>query len=172
MTCAALLLVAGCGGGYSGPPLYPAQGVVTYNGQPVAGATVQFNPPEEVKLAPLAMAITNEKGEFTIKSAGHPGAIEATFRVTVVKAESTSTDLAKAADANDPEAQMKAMGEHIKKMMPDVEKAKQRPDPKTLKSGAKSLIPVKYAELNSTPLTVTIKKGDPNNTAIKLELTD
>jgi len=151
--------------------LSPASGVVTYNGQPLADATVQFNPPEELKMAPLAVAVTNAKGEFTMKSAGFPGAVAATFKVTVTKAEG---EVAKATTttSNDPAEQMRAMQENMKKMMPDLEKAKSQRDPKALKSGVKSAIPVKYSELNTTPLTVTIKKDDPGNTAIKLELVD
>jgi hypothetical protein len=65
----ALVLALGCG---SGRKFAPVSGKVTMNGQPLAGATVSFQPiaPEgSVDVAPGSAGKTNDKGEYTLKAA-------------------------------------------------------------------------------------------------------
>ena len=73
--CAGLL---GCG---AGGGLAPAKGKVTYKGQPVAGATVTFIPPSGTP----AIGVTNEKGEFEVKTQGRPGTTVGKHRIGVSK---------------------------------------------------------------------------------------
>jgi hypothetical protein len=81
-------LLAGCGGG--GPAVAPVAGVVTFNGQPLAGATVVFRTAEAVEgFGPLvATGITGVDGRFTLLTRvdakrSLPGAALGGHRVTV-----------------------------------------------------------------------------------------
>jgi len=76
-TCFVLLNV-GCGGGTKDPPRYQASGTVTWDGNPVDGATVTFMA-EGTGYA--ATATTDASGKFELK------AIEGTQVVTVQKLE-------------------------------------------------------------------------------------
>jgi hypothetical protein len=70
-----LALAAGCG---SGPKYAPVSGRVMLNGQPLANATVSFQPIAEGKMdapAPGATGHTNANGEYSLTSAdGRHGA--------------------------------------------------------------------------------------------------
>jgi hypothetical protein len=74
-----LLVVAGCGGS-SGPELYPATGVVTYQSKPVAGATVTFIPEGK---ATFASAITDTDGKFDLRTGADRGVVAGKAAVTV-----------------------------------------------------------------------------------------
>ena len=77
--------VSGCGGSQYAP----VSGRVTLDGEPVADAVVMFLPiaPEGQVEAPGpgSMAVTNERGEFTLKvpSVGVAGAVVGEHRVAV-----------------------------------------------------------------------------------------
>lgn len=79
----ALVLALGCGS----RKFAPVSGKVTLNGQPLAGATVSFQPiaPEgSVEAAPGSVGKTNEKGEYTLKAAtGENGAWVGQHRVII-----------------------------------------------------------------------------------------
>ena len=73
------LIVVGCGGA-EGPTLVPVSGKVLLDGEPVAGALVQFIPSS----GPLSGGQTNDQGEFTLTGPGNrPGAIVGSYIVTV-----------------------------------------------------------------------------------------
>jgi hypothetical protein len=80
----ALLAVLGCG---SGKKYAPVSGKVTLNGQPLANATVNFQPvapPGSVEVAPGSSGKTNEKGEYTLTVAtGEKGAWVGEHRVLI-----------------------------------------------------------------------------------------
>jgi hypothetical protein len=79
-----LALVVGCG---SGPKYAPVSGRVTLNGQPLANATVSFQPIAEGSInapAPGATGRTNANGEYTLASAdGRTGAWVGKHRVRI-----------------------------------------------------------------------------------------
>lgn len=79
-----LALVVGCG---SGAKYAPVSGRVTLNGQPLANATVSFQPIAEGKMdapAPGAIGHTNANGEYTLVSAdGRSGAWVGKHRVSI-----------------------------------------------------------------------------------------
>jgi hypothetical protein len=86
--CLALVSIVGCGGG-SGPALYTVTGTVTKGGQPVAGATVTFNP---VDGGPSSAGRTNDEGKFALVSQmGKAGAVAGTHKATVAKAQVSTT---------------------------------------------------------------------------------
>lgn len=81
--CLGLLSVTlGCsGGGVSGPPIVPVDGIVTLDGSPVEGATVVFTPKKE---GTMSMAMTDAAGKFALRTgAGRKGAAVGEHDVTV-----------------------------------------------------------------------------------------
>lgn len=126
--CAGLL---GCG---AGGGLTPAKGKVTYKGQPVAGATVTFVP---VSGTP-GVGVTNDKGEFEIRSQGRPGTSVGKHKVGVSKYDASGVN----ANAK-PEDLMKMAGPGGKMEQP------------------KSELPVKYAapQLSGLEAEVTSDKS-------------
>lgn len=88
----ALLAAAalGCGGESPGPTTYPVTGVVTQNGQPVAGAVIQFTPTAADSTA-SAQAQTAADGTFTVEitfdkgRTTQPGLPAGDYKVTITK---------------------------------------------------------------------------------------
>jgi hypothetical protein len=77
--------LSGCGGGGGDTPdMYTTTGVVTYNGEPVAGANVVFHPIEDDRGGRPATGVTNEAGEFSLRMFGQEGAVPGDYKVTVV----------------------------------------------------------------------------------------
>ncbi|MCA9030297.1 MAG: carboxypeptidase regulatory-like domain-containing protein [Planctomycetaceae bacterium] len=97
------VLLAGCSGGGEGAaerlPTVAVSGKVTYQGNPVDGATVTFNPGKEPGKK-AAFAVTNSEGEFTLTTyESGDGAIAGKYFVTVSKQQS----LARPADPSNEE---------------------------------------------------------------------
>lgn len=169
--------VVGCGGS-DAPPLYEAGGVVTYKGEPVKNATVSFTAAEGTK-APLAEALTDEKGQYRLKTRGESGAAAGSYVVTVTKVEGADEAAAAAAAASvdpktmTPEQAMAKMAADMKKMTPDTNKAQSDPTGRSnVAAKAKSLIPEKYGSVKFSGLTANVSKGDPANTKLDLSLQD
>jgi hypothetical protein len=83
-----LIFIAGCGqDGVEGrPKLYPASGVVTYQGKPVAGATVTFFP--ENQQLPSASAKTNANGKYVLQTfEADDGVVAGPHKVSIMKWE-------------------------------------------------------------------------------------
>ncbi len=83
----AVLGALGCGSG-PGEKIVPVSGTVSLNGQPLANATVSFQPitppKASVFVGPGSTGQTNEKGEFTlVVMAGKPGAVVGKHRVLI-----------------------------------------------------------------------------------------
>jgi hypothetical protein len=79
-----MFLAVGCG-----PKAVPTEGIVTFDGKPVAGATVMFVPVQ----GPPATAITDEKGEFQLTSGAHgAGALPGEYKVTITLEAKTKID--------------------------------------------------------------------------------
>lgn len=85
--CAVLLvfaIVSGCGGTSLREPTAPVTGVVTYNGEPVGGATVVFGPASGQDQP--ATGTTDAEGRFTLTTYEQgDGAILGQFTVTISK---------------------------------------------------------------------------------------
>jgi len=137
--------LVGCGGG--GPKLGKVKGKVTYNGQPVAGATVTFKPSQ----GPLGIGTTDASGEFTLTTAGEPGAVLGDHKVFITKhaaREGTTTDMT-------PEdlAKMAREGGGAALALPESE------------------IPTKYANPATSGLTATVT-ADASKNVFDFALTD
>jgi len=84
-----LLLVAAAGsmagcGSTDGVALFPVEGEVRYNGQPVAGAQVVFHPCQARAGVPPARAQTDASGKFQLTTFNaHDGAPAGDYAVTV-----------------------------------------------------------------------------------------
>lgn len=149
----AILAVAttGCGGKRL-KGLVPAHGVVTLNGEPVAGASVIFAPTSIGGEAVSATATTNDKGEFKMTTLDPGDGVYPTeYVVTVAKdvfEGGLSLEEAKAAVANPEEARKN------KKNVPE--------------QTVIHHVPVQYSSIQTSGLKITVPaKGDKE---IKLEL--
>jgi hypothetical protein len=78
---ASLLGIGLVGCGPSGPQLAQVKGKVTYRGQPLAGATVNFLPEQ----GQLATGITDSSGEYKLNSGGTAGAVLGKCKVSISK---------------------------------------------------------------------------------------
>lgn len=101
----ALALLAGCGSAASDkwtegrPKTFPAEGVVTYKGQAVEGATVNFGPTAPAGSA--AYASTDAEGKFVLSTFGEKdGAAAGDYTVTITKKQVETTPNPK--DPNGP----------------------------------------------------------------------
>jgi hypothetical protein len=101
----ALALMAGCGSAASDkwtkdrPKTAPAEGVVTYQGKGVEGASVTFAPAD--KNGTAAYAITDAEGKFILNTFGDKdGAAAGEYTVTITKKEVETTPNPK--DPNGP----------------------------------------------------------------------
>lgn len=136
MLCSA---TAGCSGKNSIDTV-PVSGTVTRNGDPIANATVVFNP---VSSGPLATGVTDESGRFTLKTNKLDGAQPGEYKITV----SPNTP---AIDANPPMPGTKEYAE--------AQKNKSKPP-----------FPEKYRRVDSTTLKETVEKGGNNEFELKLD---
>jgi len=74
----------GCGGA-NHPQLYPVTGTVTYDGKPLARASVLLVPDGGT----VALGQTDEQGNFSLKTQGEEGAVEGPAKIAVTAAEET-----------------------------------------------------------------------------------
>lgn len=141
VTVAAMTFLGGCGSSEEeGPELAPVTGVVTYNGSPLADASVTFDP----ESGPGAGAATDANGKFELRTGNRDGAVVGTHKVAVL-AEEEETYLSE---------------EELEKLE---EEGKKPPEPEE----PKSLIPAKYAETETSGLTFDVTDGS-NHFEIKL----
>jgi len=136
LVCAlTVLLVCGCGGGGSGLQVEFVEGVVTLDGNPLAGASVMFMPADTSGGTEAASGTSDGSGRYMLSSMnGDPGkgAVMGNYVVTVSKIES-----------NDPRARMSS------------EEAMASDLPPT----QKELLPAVYQNSARTPLKATVNKG-------------
>lgn len=78
---AVLMTAAGCGS--DGLPMAEAGGVVNYNGAPLEGATVVFQPSS----GPLAVGTTDAEGRFELMTNGQPEAAVGAGKVSITAVE-------------------------------------------------------------------------------------
>jgi hypothetical protein len=142
------LLMAGSGCGGSGGKPVKTEGLVTLDGQPVAGATVTFHP--EAEQGHVATGLTGADGVFQLQTyAEADGALPGDYKVTVSKTESMEPPPAADDPAKHKEWMMKTMFNR----------------PTQQKSRASSL-PREYTNAAKTPLRARV----PYEGQLKLEL--
>lgn len=135
-------VACGCSGGIKRPPLGKVKGTITYKGEPVSGAVVNFI----MDGAPrVATGTTDSSGNFTLSSYNtDDGAVIGTHKVTIAKADASVEKYAKYSPAD---------------------LATKGPPPIT----GKGAIPAIYADVKTTPLKNTV---DPGVNEINIELKD
>ena len=140
MTLLAVVL-AGCGG----RRVSPVQGVVTLDGEPVAGATVSFLPDGEGGRP--ATGFTAADGTFRLTTyQTDDGALAGDYRVLVQKGEAAK---------DETEAEQSAL-----------ERAKAKYEEKAVQRKRKPSLPSRYAGFKTTPLRCTV----PVTGTVELEL--
>lgn len=110
---------------------------MTYQGQPLAGASVVFQP----ESGPIAIATTDAQGKFELSTQGQPGAVTGQHTVTVTAFEETGKTIVPeegAATVIDQPTE----GEQIER---------------------KSLIPEKFGKASTSGLTATVTKNAADN---------
>lgn len=148
---ATLALVPGCGGGKI-PGLVPLQGVVEYEGVPLAWATLTFAPAPREKDSPapavgqrVATAMTDAQGAFVARTLGENGATPGEYVVTVEKY------IAKEDGAVEKWEQARQASGYSE------------PAPEEDVFNAVSAIPLKYSDKKTSDLTITVgDKGEKN----------
>lgn len=90
VTLVVLNLLAGCGGADSGPATVPVAGTVTYQGKPVADATITLEPADPNAGVPTCQTFTDADGRFemvTLLPGGKSkaGMVPGQYRATVTK---------------------------------------------------------------------------------------
>jgi hypothetical protein len=76
------LMLAGCGGGGAGVKTYPVKGTVSFNGQPLAEAAVNFYPAQ----GRPAAGITDAQGAFFLSTfTSKDGAAAGTYTVAIAE---------------------------------------------------------------------------------------
>jgi len=141
-----LAAVVGCGGGHK------VEGEVTLDGKPVEGATVTFVPASG-NAGEQGFGATDAGGKFTIRTANQKGIPAGSYKVIVVKREKV--------EGFEKEKQKLGGDDYVKAMM-----GKGKGGGMVMPSAPKSLLPLKYATPDKTPLTATVPSSGP----VKLEL--
>jgi hypothetical protein len=131
-----IVAFGGCGGGSL--DLYPAKGKVTYKGAPVAEANVTFMHTN----GQLSVASTDAQGEFSLTTAGQPGAPLGDYTVGIRKIK----DVAGMPTNPKPEDMMKMM-QGAGKTMPKPENE----------------LPAKYAAPQTSELKATVTEDEAKN---------
>jgi hypothetical protein len=155
-----LLLFAGCcffpGCGSDRPAMAPVRGQVTYQGRPVAGATVNFLG----KGAPrLAIGTTDESGNYQLSTfEPNDGAIVGSHVVTVKK-DPPGIDALPPGVSPDSKITAESTERAIQQSMVLMEKAEK----------AKPPIPTKFANMRTSNLHKEVAEG---SNVLNLELTD
>lgn len=129
--------IAGCNP--DGVKLVKATGQVTYKGNPLKGANIKFIPGS----GPMAIAITDDSGNFTITTNGRPGATLGLHKVAVTKITGSVTPAA----APKPEDMMKMQKENMGKA----------------NTGPKNEIPEKYSNPDSSGLSADVTANAAEN---------
>lgn len=133
-----MLLGLGCSQSGSGPATYPVTGTVTYNGQPVEGATVAFQAADG---SHGAVGVAGADGKFEVAtSAAGGGLIPGEYKVTISKYK---TDSAPAQDIDG----MHASPEDVGQMAVE----------------SQNSLPARYADAAESGFAATVKEDGEND---------
>ncbi|MBQ9874159.1 MAG: hypothetical protein IJM30_06825 [Thermoguttaceae bacterium] len=153
--CATTFAIVGCGKGGSGSRsgLVKASGTVVYQGQPVAGATIEMRPVDESITNGVAVGLTDDKGVFTLTTdRPNDGALPGKYKTVVKKQVEMIDGMTKE--------------EYLKEKNPDgnpeftFDKGKLK---------VEDTLPSKYSDPLNTPLEVEVPKGGSKTLEIVLE---
>jgi hypothetical protein len=137
---AASVSLSGCWGP-SGPQIVAADGVVTYRGKPLSGATVLFS----TEGGPPAVGQTDSDGRFMFNTQGQQGAIVGPGGIAIS---------AVVQDRDLTEAEVDLAGEAYTRLMDSI---------------SRSVIPKRYGHPRTSGLTATVSE-DPEQNHFTFEL--
>jgi hypothetical protein len=136
-----IVTAVGCGGsGVPGrPPTIATSGTLRLDGEPVSGATVTFVPPPG---GHAAVAITDATGAFKLTTfQSGDGAVAGTYGVTVEKRVAAGAGGAGGGEYEPPTGPLPA---------------------------PENVLPAKYASAETSGLSATVEKGQPNTVTLDL----
>ncbi len=131
--------------------LAPVEGTVTFQGKPLANATVTFIPKGE---GSLGVGITDEEGSFSISTGGQAGVTPGLCAVTVSKMESSGGGQAALEKMSEADRQKMMMSGKMQGVMTGT---------------PKSAIPVQYGNAMTSGLNFEVKKDGEINFPITLQ---
>ncbi len=145
--CLTGLSLAGCSaadGGGDQIDVHPVTGQVTFNGAPVAGATVTFSPKQD---QPAAFAKTDTKGQYSLTTyESGDGAAAGDYVALVTKDVAAPAAAAPSGNhAQGYDQQRRTSGAH---------------GAAAARAGSGSALPDKYGKMDQSPFTATVKEGD------------
>ena len=151
ITACVLSLASGCSRGRQYPPTHSVSGVVTIDGQPIADAIVSFLPDDGQN---PANGSTDASGRYELTSFTRgDGAMEGSFRVTIVKYEKEGEDKP-AVSAEEPAAEAESEETGNEDYVPAGMVVSQ------YDTGPKNLLPKQYAAPQATPLTAAGRREE------------
>ncbi|MGE5191536.1 MAG: hypothetical protein ACM3U2_03480 [Deltaproteobacteria bacterium] len=164
-------ILAGCNPeGESAVSLAEAGGVVTFKGAPLPDATVMFVPEK----GPVASGVTDLSGKFKLMTGSRPGATVGTCKVTVTAQAAGAAGGATAAEKTGATVtsaeEGKARQEEMMKMQRQIAEGGGAAQ-EVLGSGAKSLIPERYAKTDTSNLSFKVEK-DASKNQFNIDLTE
>ncbi|MDR0391115.1 MAG: DUF4198 domain-containing protein [Planctomycetaceae bacterium] len=125
--------------------LVPARGIVTYNGEPVEGATIVFTPKNYKSGDRIGTGMTDKNGKFELQTIGELGILPNEYSVAVIKRIAETENNTKLPNNQIP-----------KNTRPKVK--------------IKSLIPERYSNAKTSGLNFIVDENGLKN--IKIELVD
>ncbi|HVW02068.1 MAG TPA: carboxypeptidase-like regulatory domain-containing protein [Planctomycetaceae bacterium] len=155
----ALLCIAavGCSSSSAGPQLAAADGTVTYQGHPLADATVLVAPEK----GPVATGVTDLDGHFTLSTGSRRGVVVGPVHVAISAGQPASggvAELPQPKTAEEARAYVEKAGQMQQAMMQ--QGGPQQP---------KSVIPPKYAKMDTSGLSYEVKASGDNHFDIQLQ---
>ena len=143
---ASMFFNLGCGNKSSLSGVYPAQGTITLDGQPLAGASITLVPETLGAESRGASALSDDAGHFQLSTLkANDGAFPGTYKVVVVKKE-------------------------VENPLTEEEKAKDAQGIKVRDIVAVNKLPKKYESTTTTDLTLTIGASASGNDNLELKL--
>lgn len=143
------LFIVGCSKQDGKLPVYPVTGTVTYQNNPVEGATVIFSIPGN-KQAKAATGLTDSQGRFTLSTYSNgDGAAAGEHQVTVTK--------------------YTGGGGESNESLTMEQAAKQAEKKDSSQPASKSELPLKYSEASTSELKFTVSESGENHFEIKLK---
>ena len=146
----AMCFAAGCGPKGKGLKTEYVEGIITLNGAPLEGASVQFSPADAFSTNPapgqpeMANGLTDKSGKYTLSSINGDvgkGAVAGEYRVLVTKIKATTAELDESGKPVDGKGFGRdAAGNAITTIQED-------------------LIPVIYRDRKKSPLSYTVVPG-------------
>ncbi|HVV99995.1 MAG TPA: carboxypeptidase-like regulatory domain-containing protein [Planctomycetaceae bacterium] len=150
------LAMAGCGGGGDSVKLAPAEGTVSYQGSPLADATVMFVPEK----GPIATGFTDLDGHFTLATGSRRGVAVGPAKVSITAGGPPGSDRPEPPPLPKTEEEAQVYLKKVGEMQMQMNR-----------EGAnepKSIIPPKYAKAESSGLQYEVKASG-NKFDIKLD---